>query len=401
MIRLSITQVFIARFVAICVMGLIFFSAFSAPIISVRSQAVPTTPTKTTPTPSSASTGSKIKISDGAGSNSGFKDCSFDFKDASATDTATNSILQKCIQSVIRFVLVVGIFTMVFRVAFAAIMSVNGEGGDKASKAIKDAIYDVVIGILLIGAPGLIIYTVNPAALNLGALNLGNIANISNSNGVGGAGGGDTGSGSGVGSSKINTVTSTTNNDQFKIIYDTCAKDATTDGCKKSISSAVNLQDTYNKQCKNLGSIAGKNTIQKCKDIEDRLGAINQIADLKNRVVGGVDAEANQVLNDLLDECTDGLCELTRDYQLVRSVGSTFNPRSNLYYVHIEPFGGGKPGERVVLRFDGQGCSQNPIVRDYVSFQANPSAPKNKIASGTSIDSPNCKVTQSGGLSQS
>ncbi len=381
-------------------LGLVFFSTVSTPIIHVRAQKTPDDPAKTKTTPAAsggASTGSKIKISDGAGSNSGFKDCSFDFKNASASDSATNNILQKCIQSVIRFVLVVGIFTMVFRVAFAAIMSVNGEGGDKASKAIKDAIYDVVIGILLIGAPGLIIYTINPAALNLGALNLGNIANISNSSGVGGTGGADTGSGSGVGSAKINTVTSTTNNDQFKIIYDTCSKDAKTDECKKSISSAVNLQDTYNKQCKNLGSVAGKETIQKCKDIEDRLGAINQIADLKNKVTDGLDTKIGEALNDLGDECAAGLCELTKDYQLIRSVGSTFNPKPNLYYVHIEPFGGGKPGERVVLRFDGQGCGENTIVKDYVSFQGNSGASKNKIASGTSIDSPNCKATQSGG----
>lgn len=95
----------------------------------------------------------------------GFRDCSF-------TDGQTNAVtgenpITKCVGSILRFVFVVALFTIAIRVATLALNNYNPfSNGDANAQAIG-MVWDVTVGLLLIGGPVIILSALNPALLNL------------------------------------------------------------------------------------------------------------------------------------------------------------------------------------------------------------------------------------------
>jgi hypothetical protein len=380
------------------ILCVVLLGSISSPIVYAQTPPATTpaaTPSTSNPSGTASSVSSpglgKVNITDAEGSQSGFKECTFNFKDATGGD----NILKKCVQSVVRFVLVVGLFTLVFRIAYAAIMNING-GTANSSKLIKDAITDIFIGLLLVGAPGLIIYTINPAALNLGFLNLGKIS-VSQSSGVSsvnGGGGGGSGTTTDLGGGKVSfgSVSSSTTPDEYKILYGACSKDPNTADCKTAITQAVTLKDKYDTQCKGLSGAVPQEVATFCAAAGGNIGPfLNELYNLKDKVTGGITPPAKPPITDLsncLQEKSN--CVLAKDYQLVDSTGDTYNPRPGSYYLSFEPSGGGKPGDRFTIHFEGSGCGQNPIVKEFEIMHSSSQSTKSKIATGSALGSANC-----------
>lgn len=109
----------------------------------------------------------------------GFAEC--DIK--AAQKGKGTEILQKCIQSILRFLFVLGLFIIAFKIGLVAFTNINPNSNSKAMEQSVTLVTDILIGLLLIGAPGLIIAIFNPAALNLNFLDLGSLAGLNNSAG--------------------------------------------------------------------------------------------------------------------------------------------------------------------------------------------------------------------------
>ena len=93
----------------------------------------------------------------------GFKACAFN----SGSGNNSNA-LKSCIEDVLKFLFVIGIFLMVFRIAYIGINKLNPEGGDEKEQV--NLIRDVIIGLVLLGAPALVLGAVNQNLLNLNFL---------------------------------------------------------------------------------------------------------------------------------------------------------------------------------------------------------------------------------------
>ena len=126
----------------------------------VYAQATPTDPIPTVtydsaadPTPAPTSSTGVI----------GFKACAFN----SGGGNNSNA-LKSCIEDVLKFLFVIGIFLMVFRIAYIGINKLNPEGGDEKEQV--NLIRDVIIGLVLLGAPALVLGAVNQNLLNLNFL---------------------------------------------------------------------------------------------------------------------------------------------------------------------------------------------------------------------------------------
>ncbi|MEM1312820.1 MAG: hypothetical protein AAGF07_05155 [Patescibacteria group bacterium] len=122
----------------------------------------------------------RSQTADGVG---GFSGC--DFSSVQNNPQGGSELFEACIRQVITFLFVIGLFLIVFRIGISAFNSMNpGASGD----AIKDsvgAIRDIMIGLLLIIAPSIILATINPAALSLNFLDLGNLTSDIGSGGNG------------------------------------------------------------------------------------------------------------------------------------------------------------------------------------------------------------------------
>lgn len=122
-----------------------------------------------------------------AGGVVGFTECNFQ----EATPGGSNQI-QQCLQTIFRFFFVIGLFVIVFRVAIVALENYNPFSNGQAPTHAIRLVWEVTIGLILIGGPAILVNTINPAALNLNFLNLGRLAasdNAGDSPGGVGAGG--------------------------------------------------------------------------------------------------------------------------------------------------------------------------------------------------------------------
>ncbi len=151
----------------------------------------------------------------------GFSDCNFGTAEEirSRNDpSAGNEMLRKCLQQILTFVFVLGIFLIGMRIAVEAFKSLNptiqGNSIDNSVKLGKD----VIIGLILIGAPSLFLGLFNEAALQLPSLfDLSKFAAAEKTpattgpSGTGGTGGG-TGSGTGGTTGGVGTNTGTGGN---------------------------------------------------------------------------------------------------------------------------------------------------------------------------------------------
>lgn len=140
-----------------------------------------------------------------------FKEC--DIK-AASTGSSGPALFQNCVKSVLRFIFILGLFLIIFRIGFAAFTNLNPTSDTKAVKDSITAINEIAVGLILIGLPWLIITTVSPSAGDLSFLNLGKIGNSitsvrSNpSGGAGGTNGGNnTSDGTNNGGKKTSTIT--------------------------------------------------------------------------------------------------------------------------------------------------------------------------------------------------
>lgn len=121
---------------------------------------------------------SNITVSaQGTGPNVGFAECNFsgDGKNGAA-------LIQSCLRSVFTFSFVVALFLIAFRVGFNAIEDYNPFANGNATKDAINTVWEVTIGLVLIGGPVLFLNTVNSTLLNFDFLNLGNLTSQSSSN---------------------------------------------------------------------------------------------------------------------------------------------------------------------------------------------------------------------------
>jgi hypothetical protein len=128
-----------------------------------------------------------VHAAEAGGGVAGFKGCNFDGKDAAQGQ----KVIQECLKQVFAFVFVLGLFVIAFRVALVALDNYNPFNNGKAIDKSINLVWEVTLGLILIGGPVIFVNTVNPAALNLDFLNLGKLAatNNPNSNTSGGSSG--------------------------------------------------------------------------------------------------------------------------------------------------------------------------------------------------------------------
>lgn len=126
---------------------------------SLPVKAVETVPTNTTLTGNTNQTASYVNIA----KSIGFKECTFGYQDPKQG----NDAFQRCLKQIFNFFFVAGIFFVAIRIAVEALGSLNPfEKGKAVDNSVK-LIGDVVIGLLLLGAPGLFLQFFNPSALNI------------------------------------------------------------------------------------------------------------------------------------------------------------------------------------------------------------------------------------------
>jgi hypothetical protein len=125
----------------------------SSPDVLAQSAPATTTPTTEATTSPTTETSSGLQVI-------GFANCSPE----SADVTAGSEAIIECLKSVLNFVFVVAIFIAAFKFAAAGLGNyLPGSNVDAITEG-KKAINGVVIGLVLMGLPGLILNLINPAA---------------------------------------------------------------------------------------------------------------------------------------------------------------------------------------------------------------------------------------------
>lgn len=99
----------------------------------------------------------------------GFTKCNFD---ASAAGGKGTQLVRDCIGQILTFVFVVSLFLIAIRVATSALGNYNPLSNGNADKEAISLVYDVTLGLILIGGPVIILNTINPASLNLDIFDL-------------------------------------------------------------------------------------------------------------------------------------------------------------------------------------------------------------------------------------
>ncbi len=123
---------------------------------------------------------SNITVSaQGTGPNVGFAECNFsgDGKNGAA-------LIQACLSSIFTFSFVVALFLIAFRVGFNAIEDYNPFANGNATNDAVNTVWEVTVGLILIGGPVLFLNTVNSTLLNFDFLNLGNLTSQSSTPGT-------------------------------------------------------------------------------------------------------------------------------------------------------------------------------------------------------------------------
>jgi hypothetical protein len=132
----------------------------------------------------------------------GFTECSFKVTNASGSVT-------KCVTQILQFALVIGVFLVVFRIALVGVYQFNPDASVDAQKESVTLVRDLVIGFILIGAPGMFLGLLNANLINIEFLDFqksgltgGDASkaktNIINTNGTGGTKGSNSTGGGGT-----------------------------------------------------------------------------------------------------------------------------------------------------------------------------------------------------------
>lgn len=235
-----------------------------------------------------------------------FKEC--DIKAASAGSSGP-ALFQNCVKSVLRFIFILGLFLIIFRIGYASFTNLNPTSDTKAVKDSITAINEIAIGLILIGLPWLIITTVSPSAGDLSFLNLGKIGNsitsikLSPSGGTGGGTGGTNGGNNtsgGTNNSGTKTSTITVNGKTRTAIavkdLGTDCKDnknkTACDEAKALYTSYVNCLDIssvdifYDSQCE---SIFGTGTTIGTTSISTEDTALTKELDYLQNILDGIE----------------------------------------------------------------------------------------------------------------
>ncbi len=197
----------------------------------------------------------------------GFANCSPEDSDL---NEGSGAIID-CLRSVLNFVFIVAIFIAAFRFAAAGLGNyLPGSNVDAITEGRK-AIDGVVIGLVLMGLPGLILNLINPAANLLdflgGVVNAGEqveVAPVGGANGnTGTAGGGNTGNGGGGGVDNAPTPTVDRNSVTLVRVEDlgtssVCKGDGNS-RFKLNFNGSTEKNDHY--QCKNTLLCPGKSNL--------------------------------------------------------------------------------------------------------------------------------------------
>jgi hypothetical protein len=92
--------------------------------------------------------------------NIGFTECNF-------TKTSASGSVTKCVTQILQFALVIGVFLVVFRIALVGVYQFNPDASVDAQKESVTLVRDLVIGFILIGAPGMFLGLLNAGLINI------------------------------------------------------------------------------------------------------------------------------------------------------------------------------------------------------------------------------------------
>ena len=167
---------------ACCLLGIIvlIFSSIG-PTVQIHAASAPTGGVVSGSTPNNAL---YVNVSEATG----FKECKFGNQDPASSSTA----FQKCLTQIFNFFFVAGIFAVALRIVIEALGSLNPfEKGKAVDNSVK-LIGDVVVGLMLLGAPGLFLQFFNPNSLNINVISSLLPLSQSNTNNTSGGGSGMT-----------------------------------------------------------------------------------------------------------------------------------------------------------------------------------------------------------------
>jgi hypothetical protein len=136
---------FVKQVVILPILALILLSQFS--VTSFAQNTIPQNGTN-------ADTTKALK------STIGFTECTFDKTNASGSVT-------KCVTQILQFALVIGVFLVVFRIALVGVYQFNPDASVDAQKESVTLVRDLVIGFILIGAPGMFLGLLNAGLINI------------------------------------------------------------------------------------------------------------------------------------------------------------------------------------------------------------------------------------------
>jgi hypothetical protein len=104
----------------------------------------------------------------------GFSGCSFSDSNGKPTGNSASG----CIRQLLTFSVVIGVFLMAFRIGLAGLNKFNPlDGGAAGAKDAVNIVREITIGILLIGAPGLVLGLVSSDLVRIDFLNLNGFTN--------------------------------------------------------------------------------------------------------------------------------------------------------------------------------------------------------------------------------
>ena len=105
--------------------------------------------------------------------NIGFAECNF-----SGSGKKGPELIQGCLKSIFTFSFVIALFLIAFRVGFNALDDYNPFSNGNAVDDAVSTVWEVAIGLVLIGGPVLFLNTVNTSLLNFDFLSLGNLSSV-------------------------------------------------------------------------------------------------------------------------------------------------------------------------------------------------------------------------------
>jgi hypothetical protein len=99
--------------------------------------------------------------------NTSIENASIGFTECKFTETSASGSVTKCVTQILQFALVIGVFLVVFRIALVGVYQFNPDASVDAQKESVTLVRDLVIGFILIGAPGMFLGLLNAGLINI------------------------------------------------------------------------------------------------------------------------------------------------------------------------------------------------------------------------------------------